>query len=57
MRRGEKVIDTFYVTDLTGQKIENPTRQAAVRERLIATLEGGAGKSQKAKMAEAVAAK
>ena len=23
---GEKVIDTFYVTDLTGQKIENPTR-------------------------------
>jgi [protein-PII] uridylyltransferase len=25
---GEKVIDTFYVTDLTGQKIANPTRQA-----------------------------
>jgi len=38
---GEKVIDTFYVTDLTGAKIENPTRQAAVRKRLIATLEGG----------------
>ncbi|MEQ8450397.1 MAG: [protein-PII] uridylyltransferase [Nitratireductor sp.] len=39
---GEKVIDTFYVTDLTGQKIENPTRQAAIRERLVATLVGSA---------------
>ena len=37
---GEKVIDTFYVTDLTGQKIENPTRLETIRERLIATLEG-----------------
>jgi [protein-PII] uridylyltransferase len=40
---GEKVIDTFYVTDLTGQKIENPTRAAAIRKRLIATLDGAAG--------------
>jgi [protein-PII] uridylyltransferase len=39
---GEKVIDTFYVTDLTGAKIENPTRQEAVKKRLIATLEGAA---------------
>ncbi len=37
---GEKVIDTFYVTDLTGQKIENPTRQQAIRETLLATLQG-----------------
>ncbi|TWG91306.1 UTP--GlnB (protein PII) uridylyltransferase GlnD [Mesorhizobium sp. J18] len=37
---GEKVIDTFYVTDLTGQKIENPSRQAAIRRRLLETLEG-----------------
>ncbi|MCX7305604.1 MAG: [protein-PII] uridylyltransferase [Hyphomicrobiales bacterium] len=37
---GEKVIDTFYVTDLTGSKIENPTRQETVRKRLIAALEG-----------------
>jgi [protein-PII] uridylyltransferase len=37
---GEKVIDTFYVTDLTGQKIENPTRLETIRKRLIATLEG-----------------
>lgn len=39
---GEKVIDTFYVTDLTGQKVDNPTRQEAIRARLLATLEGGA---------------
>ena len=39
---GEKVIDTFYVTDLTGQKIENPTRLEAIRKRLIGTLEGTA---------------
>ena len=37
---GEKVIDTFYVTDLTGQKIENPTRQDNIRKRLIAVMEG-----------------
>ncbi|QDC01897.1 [protein-PII] uridylyltransferase [Mesorhizobium sp. 8] len=37
---GEKVIDTFYVTDLTGQKIEGAAREKAIRQRLIATLEG-----------------
>ncbi|TIM60402.1 MAG: ACT domain-containing protein, partial [Mesorhizobium sp.] len=37
---GEKVIDTFYVTDLTGQKIDSPTRMAAIKNRLIAVLEG-----------------
>jgi [protein-PII] uridylyltransferase len=37
---GEKVIDTFYVSDLTGQKIENPTRMDAIRDRLLVTLEG-----------------
>ena len=31
---GEKVIDTFYVTDLVGHKIENPTRQARIESRL-----------------------
>ena len=36
---GEKVIDTFYVTDLTGQKVENETRLEAIRKRLVATLE------------------
>ena len=39
---GEKVIDTFYVTDLTGQKIDSPTRTATIHKRLIDTLEGTA---------------
>ena len=39
---GEKVIDTFYVTDLTGQKIENQTRQDNIRKKLIAVMEGAA---------------
>ena len=39
---GEKVVDTFYVTDLTGQKIKNAARIATIRSRLIATLEGAA---------------
>jgi len=38
---GEKVIDTFYVTDLTGQKIENPERQEKVRSTLLETLRHG----------------
>jgi [protein-PII] uridylyltransferase len=37
---GEKVIDTFYVTDLTGQKVESPTRLGTIRQRLMLTLEG-----------------
>lgn len=35
---GEKVRDTFYVTDLTGQKIEQPQRIAALRKRLLSVL-------------------
>lgn len=48
---GEKVIDTFYVTDLTGQKVENPTRQAAIRARLIETLSGGPARGHKLRAA------
>ena len=36
---GERVVDVFYVTDLTGQKVENATRQSAIRRRLLAVLE------------------
>ncbi len=36
---GEKVIDSFYVTDLVGAKITNENRQAAIVERMKAVLE------------------
>jgi hypothetical protein len=29
-------VDSFYVTDLTGQKIAAPGRQAAIKRRLLA---------------------
>jgi [protein-PII] uridylyltransferase len=32
---GEKAVDAFYVTDLTGAKVVDPTRQAAVRRQLL----------------------
>ncbi|MEP3430058.1 MAG: [protein-PII] uridylyltransferase [Roseibium sp.] len=37
---GEKVVDNFYVTDLTGQKISNIGRQDIIRERLSNAVEG-----------------
>ncbi|MBN9673099.1 [protein-PII] uridylyltransferase [Roseibium aggregatum] len=37
---GEKVVDVFYVTDLTGQKIANIGRQDIIRERLVNAVEG-----------------
>ncbi len=37
---GEKVIDTFYVTDLTGEKINNENRQAAIAARLRSVMAG-----------------
>ncbi|MCB1452452.1 MAG: [protein-PII] uridylyltransferase, partial [Rhizobiaceae bacterium] len=48
---GEKVIDTFYVTDLTGQKVESESRMEAIRQGLLDTLEGNSasGKSASAK--------
>ncbi|AJY47361.1 [protein-PII] uridylyltransferase [Martelella endophytica] len=36
---GEKVIDSFYVTDLVGAKITNENRQAAIVERMKAVLD------------------
>ncbi|WP_446737760.1 [protein-PII] uridylyltransferase [Rhodoblastus sp. 17X3] len=32
---GEKAVDTFYVSDLTGAKVVNPARQGAVRRNLM----------------------
>jgi [protein-PII] uridylyltransferase len=35
---GERAVDVFYVTDLTGAKITAPGRQTAIRTRLLAVL-------------------
>lgn len=35
---GEKVIDTFYVTDLVGQKVTNENRQASIATQLKAVM-------------------
>ncbi|AYG57896.1 [protein-PII] uridylyltransferase [Rhizobium jaguaris] len=37
---GEKVIDTFYVTDLVGQKISNENKRANITARLKAVMAG-----------------
>jgi len=37
---GEKAVDVFYVTDLTGKKVASEPRQKAIRERLEAVLNG-----------------
>ena len=36
---GEKAVDVFYVTDLTGKKITSSSREAAIRERLTKALQ------------------
>ncbi len=35
---GERAVDVFYVTDLTGQKVVNANRQAAIRRHLLAVF-------------------
>jgi [protein-PII] uridylyltransferase len=35
---GEKAVDVFYVTDLTGKKVENAVRQRSIRQKLTAVL-------------------
>jgi [protein-PII] uridylyltransferase len=35
---GEKAVDVFYVTDLTGKKIKSATRETLIRERLTKVL-------------------
>jgi [protein-PII] uridylyltransferase len=41
---GEKAVDSFYVTDLTGLKIAAPARQAAIKRHILAIFEGGEDK-------------
>ncbi|RNC91423.1 [protein-PII] uridylyltransferase [Oceaniradius stylonematis] len=53
---GEKVIDSFYVTDLVGQKIEDTARQGRIRKALLSVLKNdqrGATKKQAGKAAVA----
>jgi len=38
---GEKAVDVFYVTDLTGKKVTHDPRKKSIRERLEAVLMGG----------------
>jgi [protein-PII] uridylyltransferase len=35
---GEKAVDVFYVTDLTGKQISSPQRQKAIQARLLEVL-------------------
>ena len=55
---GERAVDVFYVRDLTGQKIVNGNRQAAIRRHLMAVLspEAGGGKTAQAGSAGAAGA-
>ena len=45
---GEKVIDTFYATDLVGFKITSPQKLAAIKRKLMAALGGTAEEGPKA---------
>jgi [protein-PII] uridylyltransferase len=44
---GEKAVDVFYVTDLTGAKIITPARQAAIRSSLLAVFAAEESKATK----------
>jgi [protein-PII] uridylyltransferase len=41
---GERAIDVFYVTDLTGMKVTDEKRQVKIKTALIATFEAKNGK-------------
>ncbi|MFO1101736.1 MAG: [protein-PII] uridylyltransferase [Methylocystis sp.] len=44
---GERAVDAFYVTDLTGAKIASPQRQAAIKRQLLDVFNGQGGRGQK----------
>src|SRR5438105_355155 len=46
---GERVVDVFYVTDLTGAQITTPTRQAAIKRPLLALFTAPSAESKPTK--------
>ena len=48
---GEKAVDAFYVTDLTGLKITNTTRQAAIHRQLLEIFDPAPKGGRKGKQA------
>ncbi|RUT30191.1 [protein-PII] uridylyltransferase [Arsenicitalea aurantiaca] len=48
---GEKAVDVFYVTDLTGQKIVSKTRQKKIRDALLAVFARRGGEDKAPKVA------
>ncbi|URQ74597.1 MAG: [protein-PII] uridylyltransferase [Candidatus Ochrobactrum gambitense] len=52
---GEKVIDSFYVTDLVGHKISNATRQGNIRRKVLALLSGENGSKANGRSSQAAA--
>ena len=50
---GERVVDVFYVTDLLGAQISEPTRQMAIKRPLIAVFAAPSAEAKPAKEAAA----
>jgi len=50
---GERVVDVFYVTDLLGAQISEPTRQLAIKRPLIAVFAAQSAEAKPAKEAAA----
>ncbi|MCQ4189749.1 [protein-PII] uridylyltransferase [Methylocystis suflitae] len=50
---GERAVDAFYVTDLTGAKIASPQRQAAIKRQLLDVFRGPGARGVKTPAAAA----
>jgi [protein-PII] uridylyltransferase len=49
---GERAVDVFYVTDLTGTKVTQPGRQGAIRKAVLAVLDADAAEARAEPQAE-----